>query len=164
MSEGSSPGRMLVVDANILVYSLLGADERLSPLATQLAHRHPFWMLPPIWEHEFANTLVGYVRRGDLDEVRMATVMEKALLRFSVTTQAVPMDRVLRTALRGSLTVYDAQYLALAEALECSLVTEDKALRLRSGGRAISLREALDLPGGFAVEERLKPYPKKRKR
>ena len=44
------------------------------------------------------------------------------------------LDRVW--ALRDNLTVYDALYLALAEALDATLVTADRALARAVGGRS----------------------------
>lgn len=47
---------------------------------------------------------------------------------------ATIFDRIW--ALRGGLTIYDAAYVALAEALGCPLVTRDRPLAQSTGHRA----------------------------
>ncbi|MER6005510.1 type II toxin-antitoxin system VapC family toxin [Nonomuraea angiospora] len=53
------------------------------------------------------------------------------LVRYPIERLA---DRIW--ALRDNLTVYDAAYIALAEALGCTLVTTDAKLRSACGHRA----------------------------
>lgn len=78
---------------------------------------------------ESANALVGYVRSRVLDEERANGILQ-ALVRLPLEViagrQLVPAAH--RLALVRGLTVYDACYLALAEALGATLVTADRRL------------------------------------
>jgi predicted nucleic acid-binding protein len=53
------------------------------------------------------------------------------------------MARALELALELGVSAYDAQFLALAEAANTVLITEDKRLRLAAGKRARSMAEHL---------------------
>ncbi len=77
----------------------------------------------------------------DLDEMELETVeLDRALLLSAIDF-----------AERHSLTSYDAMYLALADAVEGSLMTFDRRLRAAAGGRAIA-------PGSHRLSEASSPY------
>lgn len=55
----------------------------------------------------------------------------------------VKMDAALAVAAKYAITGYDAQYVALAQSLNASLVTEDRKLREAVPGIAFSMQEFL---------------------
>ncbi|MDQ3670537.1 MAG: type II toxin-antitoxin system VapC family toxin [Actinomycetota bacterium] len=78
---------------------------------------------------ETANALAGYVRARVVAEKRAGAILQ-ALVRLPLEVipgrQLVPAAH--RIALARGLTVYDAYYLAIADALEAVLVTADRRL------------------------------------
>jgi predicted nucleic acid-binding protein len=86
---------------------------------------------PEIWVYEMLNLLVTAVRRGRMDESRMAPALA-AFEALPVTryghTSLLSRRRVTSLATQFGLSAYDAAYLELADRLHCPLLTQDQAL------------------------------------
>lgn len=112
---------MIVVDASAAVLALLNDGEARRRLATEpLAAPH-------LVDSEVAHTLRAQVRRGSIGVASGRRALEQwsrlGLQRFPAVAM---LKRVWQ--LRDNLTAYDATYVALAEALDCALVTADARL------------------------------------
>lgn len=126
---------MIVVDSAAVVDTLTGwkgCEQLRNCLAGQELHA------PALLDFEFVSALRGLTLGGRLTAARA----NDALTDF----EALPIHRweagdALRRraySLRENLTAYDAAYVALAEALECELVTRDARLA-RSSGHAVPI-------------------------
>lgn len=81
---------------------------------------------------EIAQALRRYVREGALDADSAATAIDDLrALDLERHDHEPLLDRVW--ALRDNLSAYDAVYVALAEALECPLLTCDRRLARAPG-------------------------------
>lgn len=119
---------MIVVDASAAVAALLNDGRARRLLATEPAH------VPHLVDAEVVSVLRRHVTAGLLaaGEARAALNVWKrlGLIRYPL----VPlMDRIWE--LRSAVTAYDAAYVALAEALDCPLVTADARLSAANGPR-----------------------------
>jgi predicted nucleic acid-binding protein len=119
---------VIVVDASAAVLGLLADGEarrwlRAEPLAA-----------PHLVDAEVLHTLNRQTRRGVIDtggaERAWRTWRQLGLRRFPVVGM---LDRMWE--LRHNVTSYDAGYIALAEELDCPLVTADARLANASGPR-----------------------------
>ncbi|MEV4358324.1 type II toxin-antitoxin system VapC family toxin [Nonomuraea sp. NPDC004186] len=124
---------MIVVDASACVHALQA--ERPDPDLVRTLQKAGSLHAPTLLDIEFLSALRGLVMSGKLpidraDEARM-DFSDLPLVRYPIEKLA---DRIW--ALRDNLTVYDAAYIALAEALGCTLVTTDAKLRSACGHRA----------------------------
>ena len=112
---------MIVVDASVAVLGLLvdGGARRL--LADEQL------VAPHLIDVEVLHVLRRQVRRGRL-EAGAGRDAVRAWSRLGVERVAIVglLDRMW--ALRDNVTAYDASYVALAEALDCTLVTADARL------------------------------------
>jgi predicted nucleic acid-binding protein len=130
---------LIVVDAGVLTDFLLGRLAALEAVQAELiGHEHEPLHAPELIEPETLNALRGLIRGGKISAERGSeAVTDLGSTRLIRYPHAPLRPRVWE--LRGSLTAYDATYLALAEALEKSvLLTSDGALTLharRSLGR-----------------------------
>lgn len=127
---------MIVVDAAALVDALTGVDgtdELRSDLADEELHA------PALLDFEVVSALRGLTRGGQLSAARA----HDALADFdALAIRRWPGSAALRLrafTLRDNLTAYDAAYVALAEALECAVLTRDRRLA-RSGGHSVEIR------------------------
>lgn len=124
---------MIVVDSSAVVDALTGlegTDELRARLAAEELHA------PMLIDFEVVSALRGLTLGGHLGVARaedlLSDLEELELRRWPL---ADPLRR-RAFALRDNLSSYDAAYVALAEALECPLLTRDTRLAKSAGHAA----------------------------
>jgi len=119
---------VIVVDASAALSALLNAGPARNALASEQLHA------PHLIDPEVANGLRRRVAAQHL-AVNAGWAALDAFRRLGITRYPVfaLLDRVWQ--LRGNLSAYDASYFALAELLDCSLLTADARLSLAPGIR-----------------------------
>jgi len=132
---------MIVVDANILVYSLIEGD--YSQLVNELRKRDTDWRTIGLCLHEILNVLATYQRRDILTLAQCKKLLDHAERFMKVAQCEVKMVAALAVAAKYAITGYDAQYVALAQSLHVPLITEDRELRNAVPGIAFSMQEFL---------------------
>jgi predicted nucleic acid-binding protein len=122
---------VIVVDASALLEALLSTP------ATEAVERRLFGSrqtlhAPHLLDVEVAQVVRRYAAAGDIDHehgrTALADLADFPLRRYP---HSFLLPRVWE--LRNNLTAYDAVYVALAEALDASLVTHDRRLVAVSG-------------------------------
>jgi predicted nucleic acid-binding protein len=122
-----------VLDASALLELLLGTAAGHS-IAARIADPTLSLHVPHLADVEVTQALRRYVREGALQADSAAVALENLRsLDLERHSHEPLLDRAW--ALRDNLTAYDAVYVALAEALECTLLTCDRRLA-RSPGLA----------------------------
>ena len=125
---------MLVIDASVLAVALLddGTDGDL--LRSRL--RGHQLAAPALIDLEVTSVWRGLARGGRLDPRRVGLALDDL--------RELPIQRVTHTRLlarcwelRDNLTIYDAVYVALAEALQAPLLTGDRRLARSTGPRCV---------------------------
>ena len=119
---------MIVIDASAVVLGLLNdSDARRLMMDEVLA-------VPHLVDSEIAHALRGQVARGAITEqVGSQALGRWALLGVSRFAALGLLGRVWE--LRENISGYDATYVALAETLDCHLVTADARLSRAPGPR-----------------------------
>jgi predicted nucleic acid-binding protein len=129
---------VIVADASAVIDLLLGGDAA-APIAARLLDPAETVHVPHLLDVEVAQVLRRYALSGELDAERG----ERAIADLAdFPFQRYPHTSLLERAweLRHSLSAYDAVYVALAEALEATLVTRDGRLaRARAHSARIEL-------------------------
>ena len=127
---------MIVVDNAAVVHALTaveGSEDLRAELATDELHA------PTLLDFEVVSALRGLTLSGQLNVARA----QDALTDFDdLPIHGWPSGAALRRrahSLRANLTAYDAAYVALAEALQCPLLTRDVRLA-RSSGHSAKIR------------------------
>jgi len=121
---------VLVVDASILAVALL--DDGANGDALRARLRGEDLAAPSIIDLEVLSVWRGLARSGQLDARRAALAVDDL--------RVLPLQRVDPTVLiercwelREDLTVYDASYVALAEAMQAALITGDRRIARAPG-------------------------------
>jgi predicted nucleic acid-binding protein len=119
---------VIVLDASAAVLGLLNEGDARRLLARETI------AVPHLVDAEVAHALRGQARRGRLaaDDARSALTgwARLGVRRFGVVGL---LPRVWE--LRENVSAYDATYVALAEAMDCQLVTADGRLARAAGPR-----------------------------
>lgn len=123
---------MLVVDASVLAVAL--ADDGRDGDKARARLRGEQVAAPELVDLEVASVLRGQLAGGHLD-IRRAELALADLIDLPV--QRAPHRPLLTRCweLRANLTVYEAAYVALAEALDSDLLTGDARLAKAPGPR-----------------------------
>lgn len=119
---------MIVVDASAALSALLNAGPARLALRDEQLH------VPHLIDSEVVSGLRRQVIAGEL-EAEVAWTLLNTWRQLGMTRYPTYplMDRIW--ALRDNVTTYDASYVALAERLECALLTADGRI-----GRAAGIR------------------------
>ncbi len=124
---------MIVVDASVLV-TALADDAADGDLARSRLLADPDLHAPSLVDLEVLSVLRRQLHLGGLDTRRADLAM--ADLCLLALTRYPHLELISRVwALRDTLAPYDGAYVALAETLDCPLVTADKRLARASGSR-----------------------------
>lgn len=125
---------MIVLDASAAVEVLLHTPAG-APLAERLLTDRSSIHAPHLLDVEVAQVLRRLVRHGELEPDR---AHQSLMLLAAFPVERHPHDLFLARvwALRQNLTAYDAVYVALAEALDATLVTRDARLSRAPGHAA----------------------------
>lgn len=124
---------MTVVDASLVVHALAVA-EHPGPDAREALYAQPIVHGPAVLKAEAISGLRGLEHRGELTETRSLRALDR-IRRLGVRSYPVDpfIDRIWE--LRTNLSLYDAWYVALAEALNTDLLTTDRRLAAAPGPR-----------------------------
>jgi len=132
---------MIIVDTNIIAY--LHVSGKFTSLALQLLEKDSTWIAPPLWESEFRNLLLNYIRHDVMNLEDGISLLEDALITMQNRDLAPSNSLILTLAASSALSAYDCEFVALARELNCNLVTVDKQIIKTFPDTAISLEEAI---------------------
>jgi predicted nucleic acid-binding protein len=123
---------VIVVDASVLVVAL--ADDGQDGDNARLRLRGERLAAPELIDLEVASVLRRQLRQGDLNDRRASQALSDLT---DLPLQRAPHRPLVERCweLRANLTIYDAAYVALAEALDTTLLTGDGRLSRSTGPR-----------------------------
>jgi len=135
----------LVVDASVALAWLVPQDE--SANADHLLTNAGLLCAPELILIEVAHALLKHVRRKlmSIDEARRRSDALTLLL-DDIQSDAALVSPALELAQRFETSMYDGMYLALAEKLDCELVTADRRL-VNATSRAARVRWIMTVGG-----------------
>lgn len=132
---------MLVVDANIVAYLLVGGEKTLQARALWAADHD--WRAPRLLFYELANVFSNLLKHQALSLEAASSGLDSGLGLVRLLDADPPAARILEIASKLGLSAYDACYLAAAEFLHAPLVTEDARLLRAAPEMARSLASSL---------------------
>ncbi|WP_297742787.1 type II toxin-antitoxin system VapC family toxin [uncultured Tessaracoccus sp.] len=126
---------MIVVDASAMVETLVGSDPADELLAALEGDVHA----PTLLDVEVMSVLRGLELGKMLSAAQAAEALD-TYWSFSIQRHEVRLLRNRVWQLRHQFTSYDAQYIALAEALDTPLYTCDRKLAARGHGANVRVQ------------------------
>jgi predicted nucleic acid-binding protein len=117
---------MIVVDTNIIGYLFLTSDQ--SQLAEHALQEDGKWAAPLLWRSELRNVLALYIRKNIITLEQVQSIMNSALELLRGREYEVTSYEVLRLASISGCSVYDCEFIAVANDLRVPLVTVDRQL------------------------------------
>jgi len=135
MVTDSRPQPACVVDASVLVKLFVPEDGSESASALLADTRFVRRVVPDLAKVECANVIWKLAKREILSsDFARQSVADLNLLPLEVWPAEELVQSALDLALAHGITVYDAMYVALANRLDCPLVTADAALLRKVNG------------------------------
>ena len=117
---------MIVVDTNIIVYLWLPSD--FTEMAEKLLNKDSYWISSILWKSEFRNVVSSFYRRKLVTYEQALEVIFNAEEQLVNSEYSVNSIKVMEKVKSSKCTTYDCEYVALAEVLNCNLVTSDKKI------------------------------------
>ena len=133
---------MIVADTNLLVQLLLPGEH--TRRAEEILRKEPGWTMPLFWRSEFCNVLATFHRKKIVTFADARDAMLHALELLAGKEFEIDHLRVLELAALSECSAYDCEFIALAQALDCQLVTSDRKIRAKFPGRAVSPEDFLN--------------------
>jgi predicted nucleic acid-binding protein len=125
---------MIVLDASVVVDVLVRPAGETHALRARIRAASIVYA-PHLMDAEVTSTLRRYVLRDEIDQVSARRAIRRlGAMRLRLRPHRPLLGRAF--ALRDQLTVYDAIYVAMAEATGATLLTRDARLARSAGHRA----------------------------
>ena len=116
----------VVVDTNVLIELFLPGSNAEAVACWWIADAD--WRLPGLWVCEFRHIHLKYLRAGLLELDQALLHLRDAEQRFLPQTIAIGSSEALQLAHAHGCSSYDAEFVLLAQQLECPLLTFDRKL------------------------------------
>ena len=130
---------MIVADTNIISYLLLPTS--YSKAVDRLYRTDPHWTAPVLWKSEFRNVLALYLRKQVITAGKALQLQELAESVMLNNEYDIASSQVFTLIVKSACSAYDCEFVALAEYLDCPLVTQDKKLLASFPSLAISIQD-----------------------
>jgi predicted nucleic acid-binding protein len=151
---------VIVVDSNIVAARNLTSS--LTSKAIQVEEKDPVWIVPVLWRYEFQNILAGAIKAKQIEPARALDIWEKVSKILIENEWEPSASKVIDLVAQYGITAYDGQFIAVALEMEIPCVTEDRELRERFPGIAISIDEFLKPEPTYVVREAKARYRKRK--
>ena len=117
---------MIVVDTNIIAYLWLPGE--FSPLAEKLLQKDSHWVSSILWKSEFRNVVASFFRKGKISYDSAIDIIFAAEEQMENQEYSINSLKVMEKVKESKCSAYDCEYVALAESLDCNLITNDQEI------------------------------------
>jgi predicted nucleic acid-binding protein len=133
---------VIVVDSNVIVYCWIRGAR--TEIAQRVRAADPGWQVPLLWRSEVRSSLAGFMRDGSISHAQARGLMRHVEQELAGAEHLPDSDVVLNVVERSRLSAYDAEFVALADALRVPLVTEDNAILRAFPAQAMTMEAFLE--------------------
>jgi predicted nucleic acid-binding protein len=133
---------MIVADTNIISSLLLPTPYTDS--VDKLYKLDSEWVAPILWKSEFRNVLALYLRKEIITFEQALQLQETAESTMANNEFDISSAQVLSLVAKSNCSSYDCEFVALAQHLNISLVTQDKKVLREFSSISISVSNFLE--------------------
>ena len=127
---------MIVADTNLIAGLYTDSIQRERILSVY--KKDPVWAAPYLWRSEMRNVMALYMRKQLLKQDQVVQIMQWAEDQMGLNEYLPLSGHVLSLAAVSGCTAYDCEFVSIANALACPLVTFDKQVLERFPDIAVS--------------------------
>ena len=117
---------MIVADSNLIASCVLTSAATES--ARSLRAQDDEWYVPRLWRYEVANILATLIKTRGLPVAAARATFAALSGSLRAYEREPAAENVFALVAQYGITGYDAQFVALAQELNCPLYTQDKEL------------------------------------
>jgi predicted nucleic acid-binding protein len=132
---------MIVADTCLVVH--LFNETLLTDIAQKIQKKDASWILPPLWQEEYANVLSKLARKESRDVHEVIRHFSYVLDELRGSEIIIDSRKALKISIEYKISVYDAHFVGLALDFDVTLVTEDKEVLKNCRAIACSMRDFL---------------------
>ena len=151
---------MIVVDSNIIAARTLTSS--LTSEAKQVEEKDPVWIVPVLWRYDFQNILATAIKAKQIRAEQALDIWEKVSNILAENECEPSVSKVISLVAQYEITACDGQFIAVALEMGIPCLTEDRELREKFPGIAISMDEFLKPESTHVVREARARYRKKK--
>ncbi len=132
---------MIVADTCLVVH--LFNETVLTSVAQKIQKKDASWILPLLWQEEYANVISRLARKESRDVHEVIKHFSYVLDELRGSEIVVDSRKALKISIEYKISVYDAHFVGLALDFDVMLVTEDKEVLKNCRAIACSMHDFL---------------------
>ena len=132
---------MIVADTCLIVH--LFNETLLTDVAQKVQKKDASWILPPLWQEEYANVISKLARKESRGINEVIKHFNYVLDELRGSEIVVDCRKALKISIEYKISVYDSHFVALALDFDVILVTEDKEVLKNCKAIARSMNDFL---------------------
>ena len=126
----------IVLDVSAVVPVILGNDK----VTHNILRQCDIILAPALYQSELGNTLLQYLKHDVISADEAIAYFEQGVNLISkFVDMHITFTDIMLTALKLSISYYDAEYLHLARSSGCKLLTGDKKLQIAAISESLNL-------------------------
>lgn len=130
---------MIVADTCLVVH--LFNETVLTDVAQKIQKKDASWILPSLWQEEYANVLSKLARKESKNIAEVIKHFNYVLDELRGSEIIVDSRKALKISIEYKISVYDAYFIGLALDFGVVLVTEDKEILKNCRATACSMHD-----------------------
>jgi predicted nucleic acid-binding protein len=132
---------VIVADTCLVVH--LFNETLLTDVAQKIQKKDASWILPPLWQEEYANVISKLARKESRDMREVVEHFSYVLDELRSSKIVIDSAKALEISIEYNISVYDAHFVGLALHFDVPLVTEDKEVLKKCRAIAYNMHDFL---------------------
>jgi len=133
---------MIIADTCLITH--LFNETHLTILAQKILEKDPHWLMPTLWQEEYANVLSKLAKRENREVDEVVDHFNYTVNELKGCEVIVDIRKALQISMEYKISVYDAHFVTLAIDFNTLLITEDKEIIKNCPLIAVGMRDFIN--------------------